>query len=96
MELQKESRGPELPFPIPAHRFDQKNEMFKRSIWDEKMRPYARGFYEEVVYQQKIGYRKLDYAFRNAAWNLEWGSGFGNARRSNRRCLRPAENLDTD
>jgi reductive dehalogenase len=70
----------ELPFPVPINRFDQKNEMFKRSLWDEKMRPYARGFYEEVVYQQKIGYRKLDYAFRNAAWNLEWGFGFGNAR----------------
>jgi epoxyqueuosine reductase len=70
----------ELPFPVPIDRFDQKNEMFKRSTWDEKMRPYARGFYEEVVYQQKIGYRKLDYAFRNAASNLEWGFGFGNAR----------------
>jgi hypothetical protein len=52
--------------------------MFKRSIWDEQMRPYAKGFYEEVVFQQKVGYRKLDYAFRNAAWNLEWGFGFGN------------------
>ena len=70
----------ELPFPVPLNRFDQKNEMFKRSLWDEKMRPYARGFYEEVVYQQKIGFRKLDYAFRNATWNLEWGFGFGNAR----------------
>jgi hypothetical protein len=69
----------ELPFPVPINRFDQKNEMFKRSLWDEKMRPYARGFYEEVVYQQKIGFRKLDYVFRNATWNLEWGFGFGNA-----------------
>jgi reductive dehalogenase len=70
----------ELPFPVPINRFDQKNEMFKRSTWDEKMRPYAKGFYEEVVYQPKIGYRKLDYAFRNAAWNLEWGHAFGNSR----------------
>ena len=70
----------ELPFPVPTYRFDQKNEMFKRSTWDEKMRPYARGFYEEVVYQPKVGYRKLDYAFRNAAWNLEWGHAFGNSR----------------
>lgn len=53
MELQKESRGPELPFPIPANRFDQKNEMFKRSLWDEKMRPYAKGFYEEVFFPAK-------------------------------------------
>ena len=80
MELQKEQDEFKWPFPIPTDRFDQKNEMFKRSLWDEKMQPYARGFYEEVVYQQKVGYRKLDYAFRNAAWNLEWGFGFGNAR----------------
>jgi epoxyqueuosine reductase len=80
MGSQKELNEFKLPFPVPPYRFDQKNEMFKRSTWDEKMRPYAKGFYEEVVYQQNVGYRKLDYAFRNAAWNLEWGFGFGNAR----------------
>jgi reductive dehalogenase len=80
MELQKASDDSILPFPVPTYRFDQKNEMFKRSIWDEKMQPHRKRFYEEIVYQQKIGYRKLDYAFRNAAWNLEWGFGFGNAR----------------
>ena len=70
----------ELPFPVPAVRFDQKNEMFKRSIWDEKMQPHRKRFYEEVVYQEKIGYRKIDYAFSNASWNLEWSFGFGNSR----------------
>ncbi len=80
MEFQKELHHPEFPFPVPTYRFDQKNEMFKRSIWDERMRPYAKGFYEEVLFLEKIGYRKIDYAFRNAAWNLEWGFGFGNAR----------------
>lgn len=80
MELQKASYESKLSFPIPSYRFDQKNEMFKRSIWDEKMQPHRKRFYEEIVYQQKIGYRKLDYAFSNATWNLEWGFGFGNAR----------------
>lgn len=75
-----ERNEPEFPFPVPTYRFDQKNEMFKRSIWDERMRPYAKRFYEEVTYQQEVGYRKLDYAFRNAAWNLEWGFGLGNSR----------------
>lgn len=70
----------EFPFPVPTYRFDQKNEMFKRSIWDESMQPYARVFYKEVKYHETIGYRKLDYAFRNAAWNLEWGFGLGNSR----------------
>jgi epoxyqueuosine reductase len=80
MVLQKEANESRFPFPVPSYRFDQKNEMFKRSRWDEKILPDARGFYEEVLYQQKYGYRKLDYAFRNAAWNLEWGYAFGNAR----------------
>ena len=69
-----------LPFPIAAGRFDQKNEMFKRSLWDEKMAPHGIRFYREAVYKEKVGYRKIDYAFRNAAWNIEWGAGFGNSR----------------
>lgn len=27
-------------FPIQANRFDQKNEMFKRAQWDEKIKPF--------------------------------------------------------
>ena len=69
-----------FPFPIAAYRFDQKNEMFKRSLWDEQMRPHGKRFYEEIVYQERVGYRKLDYAFRNATWNVEWGFGFGVSR----------------
>jgi ferredoxin len=68
------------PFPTPPNRFDQKNEMFKRSVWDETMRLHAKGFYEEVVFLEKVGYRKQDYALRNAAWNLEWGFALGNSR----------------
>ena len=80
MDLQKPSDEFKWPFPVPTDRFDQKNEMFKRSLWDEKMQSYRKRFYEEVVYHPKVGYRKLDYSFRNAGWNLEWGFGFGNAR----------------
>ena len=80
MKLQKEAHESEFPFPVPAGRFDQKNEMFKRSIWDEKMQAYSRSYYEEVEFRQKVGYRKLDYAFCNATWNLEWGFAFGNSR----------------
>jgi reductive dehalogenase len=80
MKLKKEQTDSEFPFLIPPYRFDQKNDMFKRAIWDTKMQPYGLLFYREVKYQQKIGYRKTEYAFRNAAWNLEWGAGFGNSR----------------
>jgi reductive dehalogenase len=74
----------ELPFPVPSSRFDQKNEMFKRSLWDEKMRPYAKRFYEDIQYRDEVGFRKLDYAFRNSAWNLEWGYGRGNSQSNSR------------
>ena len=80
MKSEKELAGQEIPFPVPAYRFDQKNEMFKRSLWDEKMLPHGMRFYREVKFQEKMGYRKIDYSFRNASWNLEWGAGFGNSR----------------
>jgi epoxyqueuosine reductase len=69
------------PFPVPSYRFDQKNEMFKRSVWDEKMRPYRKRFCEEILFQEKAGYRKLDYAFLNGMWNVE--RSFGANGRSN-------------
>jgi reductive dehalogenase len=69
----------DFPFPIPPTRFDQKNEMFKRSLWDEKMKRYSKRFYEDIQYRDEDGFRKLDYAFRNSAWNLEWGFGRGNS-----------------
>ena len=70
----------DTPFPVAEYRFDQKNDMFKRVLWDEKMKPYGEKYYKQVIYQEKAGYRKVDYAFRNASWNLEWSAGFGNVR----------------
>ena len=70
----------ELPFPVADSRFDQKNDLFKRSLWDEKIQPAGKRFYREAVYQEKMGFRKIDYALRNGAWNLEWGAAHGNSR----------------
>jgi reductive dehalogenase len=33
-----------------------------------------------VEFSDKAGFQKIDYAFRNASWNLEWGAGYGNFR----------------
>ena len=55
-----------------VERFDQKNEMFKRSFWDPKMMDLGRKFYrEEVMPTDKPGYRLQDQALVNAAWRLE-------------------------
>jgi epoxyqueuosine reductase len=70
----------DYPFPVSNTRFDQKNDMFKRALWDEKIQPAGNRFYKEAVFQEKVGFRKIDYALRNGAWNLEWGAGLGNSR----------------
>jgi len=79
MESIEERQGSEFPFPVPTYRFNQRNEMFKRNVWDEKNRHLSKSFFE-VKYQSKVGYRRIDYAFRNASWALEWKYGMGNAR----------------
>ena len=65
------------PFPVANTRFDQKNDMFKRALWDKKVQPAGKRFYKEAVFQQKVGFRKIDYALRNGVWSLEWGAGLG-------------------
>ncbi len=80
LSVERESGAPEYPFSLPAHRFDQKNEMFKRTVWDEELQHLGRRFHGDVEYRPTAGYRKLDYAFRNAAWNIEWSFGCGNSR----------------
>lgn len=69
---------PYFPFPVPETRFDQRNEMFKRRNWDEEFLSYGKQFYEQVKYQDKYGFRKLDFALRNASWSIEHSFAFGN------------------
>ena len=52
--------------------FDQKNEMFCRPLWDEKMLDLGKKFYmTEVPPRDKPGYRLRDQSMVNAAWHLE-------------------------
>lgn len=67
----------EFDFSIPNYSFDQKNEVLKRRSWDDKTRPHAERLYKQVVFKDRYGYRKLDYAFRNAAWNIEFAYAHG-------------------
>lgn len=77
MEQIKNQNEQEFPFPVSSYRFDQKNEMFKRAIWDEKMLPFGERFYMEAKYGDEIGYTKKDISYYHAAWNLEWSAAFG-------------------
>ncbi|MGB2906563.1 MAG: hypothetical protein WBB73_05655, partial [Candidatus Aminicenantaceae bacterium] len=71
-----------FPFEVPNTRFDQRNEMFKRRTWDKEFIPYGTQFFTQVRYQDKYGFRKLDYALRNASWNIEYNYACG-CQRSN-------------
>lgn len=56
-----------------VERFDQKNDIFNRAIWDEKVNP--KNFfisYDIANYAPKKskGFDHWDYAFRNASWHL--------------------------
>ena len=70
MTMAAEEYISEVPFAVADHRFDQKNEMFKRSLWDEKMQSHGIRFYRRSNSEKRPATGQLDYAFRNAAWNL--------------------------
>jgi len=55
-----------------VERFDQKNDMFKRLLWDPKMMDLGRKFHKgEVMPRDKPGYTLQDQALVNASWHLE-------------------------
>ncbi len=55
-------------------RFDQKNSMFFRYLWDKKLRSYQNNFAEGMIKNIKLdkeGYTHFDYAFSKASWTLD-------------------------
>ena len=58
----------------PVDRFNQKNEMFKRSRWDPVMKDYGKKFYDwRKKLKNKTGYGHLEYALMDAGWYGERG-----------------------
>ena len=52
--------------------FDQKNEMFKRPLWEEKFSDLGKRFYHDKVQpKDKPGYELKDQAAVNAGWYLD-------------------------
>ncbi len=66
-------------FPVVPYRFDQKNEIFKRAHWDERIMPLLKRL-SDKKYSNKDGYKRIDFGLHEAAWNLERSFGFGNWR----------------
>ena len=57
-------------------RFNQKNDMFNRSVWDDsvrsdRVRAFFESYYTDLAQFRKVsGFTHKDYALRNAAWYI--------------------------
>ncbi len=57
-------------------RFDQKNDVFRRSSWDERIRSdKSKRFYATyreplTSWRRSDGFTQKDYSLRNAAWHV--------------------------
>jgi reductive dehalogenase len=63
-------------FPVPGYQFDQKNDIFRRGLWDEPFDGLWDQFFD-AKYKDTPGWRKLDYAALTAAFNVEKGFALG-------------------
>lgn len=62
----------------PIQRFDQKNEMFKRSWWDPELKELYEKVYQRMTPRDKAGWTLPEIALGDAAWYLERGFAQGN------------------
>lgn len=61
-----------------VRQYDQKNEMYKRMLWDPDLLEVGKKFYVEPVYpKKKPGYQLEDLSLVNASWHLEDNYGMG-------------------
>ncbi len=61
-----------------AARFDQKNMVYRRALWDATVEEFAPKFYAQRVVGDKPGYTLLEWAFKDAAWYVERAVAKGN------------------
>ncbi len=62
----------------PVERFDQKNDMFKRTRWDPDLREMARQLWGEAMPSEKEGFTRTDIALLNAGYFVERNFAHGN------------------
>ncbi|MCP4755647.1 MAG: reductive dehalogenase [Proteobacteria bacterium] len=74
----KTEKGAERYVVGSIERFDQKNEMFKRAMWDPQVAEIGTKFYIEATPPKaKAGYRLDDQSMVNASWHLDNKFGVG-------------------
>lgn len=67
------------PFPTARYRFDQKNEMFKRSIWDDSLSDIIKQFRDRRKRSNRSDIDQIELAAKDAAWSLEHHFAKGNS-----------------
>ncbi len=72
MAITNTEKGAERYVSGPIERFEQKNEMFKRAVWDPEVAEIGEKFYKNATPPKKVaGYRLKDQSMVNAAWHLD-------------------------
>jgi len=61
-----------------VERFDQKNELYKRTTWDPPLQEMGREFYGPRHFRSKVGYQHEDFALQEASWYIEHAFAHGN------------------
>lgn len=61
-----------------VERFDQKNNVFFRAVWDPSLVELGKRFYGVIYPQDRPGYRLEDMAFDQAGWYAEQAFAMGN------------------
>ena len=62
----------------PVERFDQKNDMFKRTRWDPTLREMAEQLWGVAMPSEKEGFTRTDIALLNAGYFVERNFAHGN------------------
>jgi len=62
----------------PVERFDQKNDMFKRTRWAPNLREMAQQLWGEAMPSEKEGFTRTDIALLNAGYFVERNFAHGN------------------
>jgi len=78
MKTAEKGKGTAKYIAGEVKRFDQRNEIFKRTRWQPELREMARKLFGPVYPKDKDGHSLKDMAFKNAAWHIEAGFAHGN------------------
>lgn len=73
MSIRKVDKPPYVVNDLQLSRYDQRNTVFNRVVWDQSWRGYRRMIDEKVqdiISENKLGYSRVDFALAYASWTV--------------------------